>query len=152
RRYQIKPDVFGTLMPDLQETRMVATALDMEAEWLSRNDHPGAALQLVVSLVNAARSMDREPFIISALVRMAIENITARRVERTLAIGEPRGRLAEVQAVLLAEAEADVYWDGLRGERACIDRLYTNLQNGVLPPEFLVAVLDGFGRPAKPSV
>jgi hypothetical protein len=152
RHYNFTPDIIGTLAPDLQETRSVVTALDLEAEWLSRDGRPGAALQLVPVMLNAGRSIDREPFLIAALVRMAIGNIAARRVERVLALGEPRGRLAEVQAALFAEAESNVYWDGLRGERAAMDRLYTNLQNGVLPPEFLVALTDGFGGPVpKPS-
>jgi hypothetical protein len=144
RRYTITPDVIGTLTPDLQETRTVARALDLEAEWLTREGRTGAALQLVPAMLNAARSIDREPFLITALVRMAIDGIAVRRVERTLALGVPAGGLAEVQAALLTEAEADVYWAGMRGERAGLDRLYTNLQNGVLPPEFLVAAIDGF--------
>src|SRR4051812_22880838 len=38
RRYALKPDVWSTLLPDVQETRQVVTALDMEAEWLSHDD------------------------------------------------------------------------------------------------------------------
>ena len=145
RRYVLKPDVIGTLMLDVQDTRQMATALDLEAEWLARDGRHGSALQLIPIMLNAARSIDAEPFIISTLVRSGIDNVTVRRVERALALGVPKGGLAEVQTALLREADADVCWVGLRGERATMDRLFTNIETGALPPDFVARFVIGIG-------
>ncbi|HEX3147379.1 MAG TPA: hypothetical protein VHR66_04805 [Gemmataceae bacterium] len=154
RRYAIKPDVISTLLPEVQDTRNISTGLDLYCEQLSRLELHGAAMQMVPAILNVGRSIDHEPFIISFLVRVACEQTTLRRVQRILALGEPHGGLAEAQAALFEEADADFYFDFLRGERACMDLLYTNLQNGTLPPEFLVAVLDDnfTGRTPKSSM
>lgn len=152
RRYAIKPDVISTLLPEVQETRQIAIGLDLQAERMSRLGHPGAALQLIPAMLNVGRSIDREPFLICFLIRVACEQMVMRRVQRILALGEPKGHLAEVQAALLQEAEAELYFEFLRGERATMDLFYTNLQNGVLPPEYIVAAIDDFSpRSIKPS-
>jgi hypothetical protein len=150
RRYQITPDVIGTLLPDVQESRQIATMLDFEAERLAADGRHGAALQLVPAMLNVGRSMDGEPFLISALVRIAIDSIAARRAERSLALGAPAGGLAEVQAALLKEAEGDVFATPIRGERACLDRLFTNIRNGTVPATAVFALAElsiGSGHP-----
>ena len=42
------------------------------------DDRPGAALDLVPAMVNAARGLDGEPFLISALVRIACDAVAVR--------------------------------------------------------------------------
>jgi hypothetical protein len=142
RHLNISPDFVGTLMPHLQDTRQIFTALDLEAERLARDGRPGAALQLVTALVNAARSTDGGPMLISALVRMAGDEMAVRRVERLLALREPRGGLAEVQPVLAREAESNLFWHALRGERAGVDMLFRNLETGNLPVGRYLEALD----------
>lgn len=143
RRYRISPDVIGTLLPEVQEHRTAVLILRLEAERLSRDGRPGAALQLTPAMLNVARGLDGEPFLICALVRIACDAVTVRRVERTLALGVPRGGLAEIQAAVLAEAEGDVFWGPLRGERACLNYLFENLRAGVVPPSTILKLLDG---------
>ena len=150
RRYRLSPDVIGTLLPEVQEHRAAAQILKLEAERLSRDGRPGAALQLTPAMLNVARGLDGEPFLISALVRIACDAAAVQRVERTLALGVPRGGLAEVQAALLTEAEGDVFWGPLRGERACLDQLFNNLRAGLVPPSTVMALAGALGGPRLP--
>ena len=150
RRYPITPDWIGTLLPGLQETRWVVAMLDTEAERLCRDGRPGAALELVRGMLNAARSVDGEPFLVSVLVRIAGDASAANRVERILGLTTPRGGLAELQSMLLAEADADLFFAGVRGERAGIHLLFTNLQSGQLPIGISAAIAGAPGS-IKPS-
>lgn len=152
RRYRISPDVIGTLLPEVQETRTAVYVLTLESERLTRAGRPGAALQLVPAMLNAGRSLDGEPFLISALVRISCDAVALRRAERTLALGVPTGGLADVQAALLTEAEGDVFWGPLRGERALMDRLFTNLRAGVVPPSTILSMVGGGPGSAKPTL
>jgi hypothetical protein len=142
RRYAITADVIGTLLPGLQETRWVAAMLDAEAERLSRDGRPGAALQLTLAMVNVGRSIDGEWTLIAHLVRMACEHVTVRRVERTLGLGQPTAGLAELQAAFAADAEVDLFRIGVRGERAGLDRLFTNLRGGTVPVQSMLNIAD----------
>ena len=67
-----------------------------------------------------------------------------------MALGVPKGGLAEVQALLLFEADGDVFWGPLRGERALMDRLFTNLRAGVVLPSTMFK-LTGALRGPPPS-
>src|SRR5262245_15616307 len=142
RRLTISADFIGTLMPHLQETRVIYTALDLDAERLARGGRPGAALQHVPAMVHAARSIDGEPMLLAALVRMAGTQMAARRAERVLALGQTKGGPWSVQGGLGRQAEADVFWPALRGERAGIDELFRNLESGLLPVGRYLEALD----------
>ena len=146
RRYRISPDVIGTLLPEVQETRTAVNVLSLEAERLTRAGQPGAALQLVPAMVNAGRSLDGEPWLISGLVRIGCDAVAVKRAERTLAIAVPTGGLSEVQDLLLFEADGDVYWGPLRGERALMDVLFTNVRAGVVPASTIFVLA---GAPPK---
>ncbi|MBO0700976.1 MAG: hypothetical protein J2P46_21455 [Zavarzinella sp.] len=150
RRYSYTPDFIGTKLPGLQETRQIVAMLDVEAERLSRDGRPGAALELVRAMLNAARSIEGEPFLISCLVRTACDSLAVRRVERTLGLSVLKGGLNEVQTALLREADADLFWTGLRGERAGMDMLMTNLRTGRLSVSTYRSLASGAGGPAPP--
>jgi hypothetical protein len=147
RQYAYSPDFIGTLTPGLQESRSVAALLDAAAERSCRDGRPGAALELVLAMLGLSRSIDREPFLIAALVRIASEAMAVRRLERILALTTPKGSLADLQAALLAESEADVFWAAVRGERAGMDMFFTNLRTGRLPPGVRTALAGTPGTP-----
>jgi hypothetical protein len=151
RRYTLAPNPFDTLMPEVQDTRLACRLLDLAAERAGRDGRGGVALWYIRPMVNLARSLDGEPFFISALVRLACLRTAATRVERTLALADPRGRLAEVQALLLAEAEADLFWYSVRGERATMDRIFANLRNGTLSLDSLAGTSGPAGIEARAS-
>jgi hypothetical protein len=144
RRYALTPNPFGIKLPELDETRGLVRLLDLAAERYARDGRGTAALGCVRPMVHATRSLDGEPFLMSALARVAGLRMAANRVERTLALSEPHGRLAEVQELLLREADADLFWYALRGERAVLDVTFTSLRDGTLPPDDVVG--DGTSR------
>src|SRR5205814_415827 len=47
----------------------------------------------------------------------------------------PTEGLAELQAELLAEADANHFHLGMRGERAVLDRVFRGLEDGTIPAE-----------------
>jgi hypothetical protein len=132
RRYALARNPIDTRLPEAQETRRVVRLLDLAAERSGRDGRGGTALGYVRPMVNVGRSLDGEPFMITALVRMACLKLAVTRVERTLALGTPRRQLPEIQSLLLREAESDLFWYGLRGDRAVMDRLFSNLRSGSL--------------------
>jgi hypothetical protein len=151
RRYTYSPDFIGTLLPDVQYTRELVAMLDAEAERLTRDGRPGAALELVRAMLNAGRSIDGETFCVSFLVRIACDTTTVHRTERTLALSIPKGRLGELQGALLSESEADLFWAGIRLERGGVDMLMTNVRTGQVPLWIVSAIAGKPGR-ATPSL
>jgi hypothetical protein len=135
RRYTITPDFIGTLLPGVQETREVVAMLDAESERLCRDGRPGAALELVRGMLYAAHSVDGEPFLVSVLVRIAGDTSAAKRVERILGLTTPRGGLAELQSMLLVEANSDLFFAGVRGERAGVHLLLQTFEMAGCPSE-----------------
>jgi glycerophosphoryl diester phosphodiesterase len=131
RRYVLPPIPFDVRLPDVQETRGIVLLLDLAAERAGRDGRGGAALRYVPPMLNAARSLD-EPFLIAALARMACDRIAVKRVERTLGLAAPRAQLPAIQSQLLQEADSDLFWYSLRGDRALMDRMFANVRAGVV--------------------
>jgi hypothetical protein len=127
RRY---PDWFDGPLRDAGRWWTVNALLECEIDWLCRDGRPGAALHLVPAMLNVARSFDREPILTCASIRAQGDKSTARWVERILGQGQPRAGLAEVQALLTEEADADYFWWAVRGERAGFHGLYSDLAAG----------------------
>jgi hypothetical protein len=132
-RVPIALDVESTLLPHVVETRGIFILLDLEGERAAIDGRIYAALQIVIPILNAARYLDGEPTIISALSRMSGDGTAVRRTERALALGRPKAGLDTVQRALLQEAESDLFWSSLRGERAAYSFLFDNLRAGRVP-------------------
>ncbi len=63
---------------------------------------------------------------------MACDAVIVRRVERTLALAQPKDFLIPVQQILLDEADKDLFWYSVRGERAVLDRLFHKMDAGII--------------------
>ena len=131
-RLEVKVSPIATLIPHVLHTRTAATLLDLQARILSADGRPDEALQHSLTILNAGRSIGDEPFLISQLVRFSAAIRGAESTMRTLALGEPTARLAELQSEFQAEAGLPLLLVGIRGERALQDRLLENLVNGTL--------------------
>jgi hypothetical protein len=130
----INPNVVGTLLPHLDKIRTVATLLQHDALVSAVDGRGDDALDDVLAALALARGVGDEPFLVSQLVRMALVSVAARTTERALWLCEPtEPKLAEVQAALAAEAAVPRLLYGLRGERAALNMLADNLENGTLP-------------------
>ena len=124
-----QPGLIDTLLPDVQEHPAAAPILDLAAERPAHDGRPGAALDWSGHAQRRPRAGRRTvpdlrpgPHGLRRHCRPASGAL--------LALGVPAGGLAEVQARPAAEAEADLFWGPLRGERAMMDRLFVNLRAG----------------------
>jgi hypothetical protein len=133
----------ATLLPHAQECREIVSLLQYDAMNLSQQGKARESLRSCQAALNAGRSLDDEPFIISQLVRIACIAIAAGRTERTLAMGEPPAEdLARFQAILELEEAHPTAVVGLRGERAMMHILLNGLADG----SFSIDELLGSGR------
>ncbi len=136
--YFAEPNPFGTLMPDLQKLREVATLLKDYATveaYLGRGDEALRAADASLHFTQA--TLATEPTLISQLVRMASCGIAVGSAQQTLAWTEPTEGLADFQAALARAATVDGMTTALRGERAGIMRIYDNVRAGALPIDVL---------------
>jgi hypothetical protein len=82
-------------------------------------------------MLNAGRSVGDEPFLVSALVRVALRSIMLHRLERILAQGEvSEEELLKLQQALEREENEPILHRSARGERASLDRMMAALQSG----------------------
>jgi hypothetical protein len=137
REIVLTPNVLDTLLPDTQDTRAAADLLQWDTVLAVEDDDRLRAVNDLLALLNAGRSIGDEPFLISQLVRMACTGITVRATERFLAQAPGPTDLSELQRALAAEAEEPLLLYGARGERAAFDRLLENMQTGVVGSEAL---------------
>lgn len=116
---KITEDIVGTLLPFSQNARHAAQALRLDAfDRMEANDSSGAA-NAVLAGFNASRSLGDEPFLISALVRIAIDHIVLFDCERLLAqleLDDPT--LSRLQAAIELQMNDPNWQLALRGERA----------------------------------
>jgi len=132
-RFKVKysPDFISTLLRDHQSTREIADWLMHDSYLLAQEDQPDQAIESCCALFNAGRTMGDEPFLISHLIRCAIQAMGVRAVERVLGQGEANDEsLEKLQALLLKESAESTWTHGLRGERAGMHMLFTNIQAG----------------------
>ena len=131
RAIVLKPDVLSTLLQDTQDTRMVADLLRWDIVSAVEMRDNQRALDDLLALLNASRSIGDEPFMISQLVRMAVRTVAIRAAERVLAHMANAPALIDFQAALARDAEEPLLLYGVRGDRAAFDRLFENLDTGV---------------------
>ncbi|WP_337173374.1 hypothetical protein [Paludisphaera sp.] len=136
---EIGPQVIDTLLRETQDTRAVAMLLYADALLLAQDGELDAALDSCRALVALARSIGDEPFLISQLVRMAVNAQLEGLARRVLGQGEPSDEaLAALQELLEDEREQPRLWWGLRGERAMLVEMIRRVQTGEIPLEDLV--------------
>jgi hypothetical protein len=128
------PDIVGVLVPHLQEARDLAQLLLDDAYLQTERGNFTGAIESCRATVGMAHAMDEEPLFISQLVRIACQHHAIDGVQHTLAGGEPSvAALAALQRALMDAERPDGFMVGLRGERACMHVLMSNLANGTLP-------------------
>jgi len=124
------PNPQDRLMQREQDLRTTVALLRADATLLAEDGKPGEAIRSVRAALGTARAMGDDPTLIGQLIRIALGAVACRAAESVLNLGEPDRGLAELQAEFLKEAEAPKLFVGLRGERACLDRVMEE----VLPP------------------
>jgi hypothetical protein len=117
----LAPDFVSTRMDSIQDARMIATLLRLDAARLSQEGNLDRALDSCRAAVNVGRSMNDELFLIALLVRCACLGQSLAALERTLANGEAGADgLRATQELLQLEERSmqPALLHALRGERA----------------------------------
>lgn len=130
-RYSVQTTaaVINTRLPGLDPLRDTIRILQADVFSLAQDRDGDASLHSCRALINCARSVGDEPYLVSQLVRIAGRSTGLGLVVRVLAQTEPSERaLSQVQELLAREDAEPVFLYALRGERAWADGIATFLE------------------------
>jgi hypothetical protein len=136
------PDVIGTTMQHVHDVRELADLLRQDVYVLAHRRDLNGAIVSCRAIVQVGRSLDDEPSVISQLARSGCLELAVQSLQHTLASGDvDEVLLAKVQKALEDAARQDAFLVGMRGERAGMHELFTNVEDGTVPLGLLLAVL-----------
>lgn len=125
------PAIIDTQLDETQTARSVARLLEMDAMLRAHDGDLDGALDSCRAILNAGRSIGDEPFVISMLVRIAIDGVALNTARRVLALGEPSdAAIAKLQALIDDEAAQPLLTVALNGERGGTDEVICRLRDG----------------------
>jgi hypothetical protein len=143
-RITYAPDFISTLVQPVQDAREVCALLHIDVVIRGEDGDADGAIDSCRAMLNTARSVGEEPFVIAVLVRYACANMTVNAVERVLARGNPgEPALAKMQAAFEQELAEPTLLFALRGERAGLFELFRLMADGKVRPSFVTAVSGG---------
>jgi hypothetical protein len=123
----------GTNLTEQQNTLSVAGLLRFDAMNRAQKGDVRGALESCRAALNAARSLDDDPFVTSQFIRGACVSLACNAVERVLAQGEAsEADLARLQGLLDTEEKHPTLLVAIRGQRAVLDDLFTRMETGRL--------------------
>ena len=143
---KISPIFISTLLPDHQKPRDMSDWLKHDAWLLAHEEKYNDAVESCRACLCTGRTFGDEPFVISHLIRIAIQGESIVGLERVLGQGEAAdAALKEMQKLLELEIAESTWVHSLRGERAGCHMLFDDLRNARLP----MATLSGLSAPSK---
>lgn len=136
---QYAPDGVSTLLPTVQAPRQVVRILQAEAILQAQNKKsPDAAAASVRGMLNAAHTFADMPTTIAQLVRIVMDGVAVRTLQRVLAQCQPSdSALAAIQKQVEAEAAAPLLLVAARSERALLNDFMTAGAAGKVNPELV---------------
>jgi hypothetical protein len=135
-------DCISTVMPHMDAIRPIADVALADVYWQVYQGDLDGALVSCRAMVSIARSVEAEPLLISQLVHTACLGQALHGTQHTLAAGDVSAeRLTELQNALAETGRHDQFVLAMRGERAGMHQLYTNLENGSVSLPQLMAVI-----------
>jgi hypothetical protein len=141
---QWTPDYISTALPALQRLGNLGGYLRAHADWCSKEGDFDNAWLSGLAILAIARAVGEQPGAISQIVRLNLRLQAIASLERTLALvpkSLPAKLLEEAQRQLADEAAKPATMPLLRGERAGLHLLLTNLEAGVVDRELEESVL-----------
>ncbi len=149
-RYPIaySSDYISTPLPYIQGTRGWANKFAYEATLRANENDMEGALLACRGIFRTGGSIGDEPTLISTLVRIATRHLALRKVEQTLALGQPsEASLAALQHFLEEEAKEPLFLIGMRGERGMMDGTMQAIQSGEISLKQISQILqDGHSQ------
>ncbi len=153
--FTLAKNPFNTLLPHLSQAKDVTLLLYLESVQCAEVGDSDVALASVRGMLNAARSIGEEPFLISQLMRLACVGATLTALERVIAQGQPSSEALRKLSQLLELEEASLQSaliSAVRSERATLANVYEKIYSGELslselsgerkPPGFLDRTFD----------
>ncbi len=143
-RYAVKwrPEFITTLIPHVQEARNIGRLLMVDGRLRAHNGDLDGALHDVKSILYASRAIGDEELPISQLVRRATDTDAVLLLERALTCGHASEEaLADLQKALEEQSRIPYFLVGLRGERAGLDYMLQNGENGEIPASVFRRIL-----------
>jgi hypothetical protein len=139
----VTPDWISTTLEPLQNARNVMAMLQYDAWLRAEDDDAAGAFESCRAGLVAARSIGDEPFLIAMLIRVAGQALFVQSLERTLAQCEnpPPAELKAIQQLLAREIEAPILLNGVRGERAGVDKIMERVADGSMRPSALTGAM-----------
>src|SRR5204862_2980764 len=108
-------DSFTTALEDQRNAYKLARALVLDACQAIEVQDPKRAIADVRAMIHIGRCFGDEPTMVSQLMRLGIQSMSASLVGRALAQGQVADEdLAKMQTMFAEEATAEVYLTGLR--------------------------------------
>ena len=139
-------DFMSTLIPEHQKARQLGDWLSHEAMLLAHDDRGDEAIEVCQTLVNVGRALKDDPFLISLLIRAALQRMAIQSLERVLAQGEPSDATLKAMQTMLGKEINDSGWmAAVRGERAGAHHLFDNIRQGKVKNLQLMRALNGKG-------
>ncbi|HZZ82704.1 MAG TPA: hypothetical protein VFE62_29670 [Gemmataceae bacterium] len=137
-------DWISTVIQHHQDARTVADWLKHDAMLRAQEGDYDGAVESCQAIINGGRAMKDDPFLITVLIRIAMQNIALDSLERALAQGEAsEERLREMQAMLEKEIEQSSFLIGMRGERAGHHYLFESIRDGKVKPRLMSMISGG---------
>ena len=131
-------DFIGTLLPEHQNARTIAEWLQHDAMLLAHDEEYDKAVESCLALLTASRAFDGDPFLISHLIRVAMQTIAIVSLERVLAQGQAsEPTLQAMQSALERETKESGWLAAVRGERAGFHHLFDNIRQGKVEAAWL---------------
>jgi hypothetical protein len=135
------PNVIATMIPHVEEVREMAGLFMRDIYWQAHCGAYGTALLSCRATLSVGRSLDDEPMLISQIVRMACLRVALDGTKHTLAAGETKAEnLAPLQSALTDTDKYDAIVVGLRGERAGMNHLFSNLEDGTVSTSVIASL------------
>ncbi len=104
--------------------------LRADAVLLAEDGKYDKAVRSVRAALATARALGDDPSCIGQRARVGAGVAAVRAIEGVLNLGEPGAGLAELQAELVRESEVPKFLVGMRGERACFERICAFIDSG----------------------
>jgi hypothetical protein len=142
------PTLIDTPLQETQAARVVARLLAADAAMRAHDGDLDGALDSCRAILNTARSIGDEPFVISQLVRVAIGSLAMKSTRRVLGQGEPSdAALLRLIASIVNELDEPLLLYGMKGERATLTELIRRLGTG----EVSISALGDVRTPMQPD-
>ncbi len=132
---------FECLLPDISNIRDGARLLNLEAVFRAENGKPGQAFDSITSTFGLARSLSKEPILVSQLVRIACQALAVSALEHVINRTEfTDERLADLSQTLVNAEDPCAMTRAFVGER-CMGLSFFKMPAAQIPQ-----VLDLFDR------